>query len=228
MNEVNNIKVGKKKDIFWVSDPNILFTEPAFFPTEEMCLEEKMNSVTRTVLCLTLVGYICSQNTMLLLICVILLFSIFFMYKWEKRTNEGYSDIARAVMPFTGAELYQESTPQNPFGNVLGTDYIDNPGRNPAMSCSTEQEMAIINENVKTAVSQINYTQPDIADKIFTDLGDKFEFEQSMRCFNATANTQIPNDQQAFAEFCFGSMISCKEGNKFACARNLPRYGEGS
>jgi hypothetical protein len=34
----------------------------------------------------------------------------------------------------------------------------------------------------------------------------------------------IPNDQGAFAEFCYGSMISCKEGNNFACARNMSHY----
>jgi hypothetical protein len=45
-------------------------------------------------------------------------------------------------------------------------------------------------------------------------------FEQSMRQFYSTPSTQNPDDQQAFAEFCYGSMISCAEGNKFACARN--------
>jgi hypothetical protein len=49
-------------------------------------------------------------------------------------------------------------------------------------------------------------------------------FEQSLMPFNSNPNTTIPNDQQAFAEFCYGSMISCKEGNQFACARNLSRH----
>jgi 1-deoxy-D-xylulose-5-phosphate reductoisomerase len=45
-------------------------------------------------------------------------------------------------------------------------------------------------------------------------------FEQSMRQFYSNPATLTPDDQQAFAEFCYGSMISCAEGNKFACARN--------
>jgi hypothetical protein len=73
-------------------------------------------------------------------------------------------------------------------------------------------------------VADANPGQPDIVDKLFTDLGDKLVFEQSMQQFVSNPSTTIPNDQSAFAEFCYGNMISCKEGNEFACARNLERY----
>lgn len=45
-----------------------------------------------------------------------------------------------------------------------------------------------------------------------------------MRQFYSTANTTIPNDQGGFAEFCYGDMISAKEGNMFASVRNNPRH----
>ena len=70
----------------------------------------------------------------------------------------------------------------------------------------------------------LNPSQPDLADKLFRDLGEQYVFEQSLRPFYSTASSTIPNDQQAFAEFCYGSMVSCKEGNPFACARNLTRH----
>jgi len=60
--------------------------------------------------------------------------------------------------------------------------------------------------------------------RLFRDLGDNFDFDQSMRSFYATANTSIPNDQTAFADFLYGDMISCKEGNAFACSRENPRW----
>ena len=85
-----------------------------------------------------------------------------------------------------------------------------------------------MNDNIliqaKELVKNANPDQPDIADKLFKDLGEQLMFEQSLRPFHSTPNTTIPNDQGAFAEFCYGSMVSCKEGNSFACARNLPRY----
>ena len=47
-----------------------------------------------------------------------------------------------------------------------------------------------------------------------------------MQTFYATANTRVPNDQEGFANFCYGDMISSKEGNPLALERsNLPRMG---
>ena len=79
-------------------------------------------------------------------------------------------------------------------------------------------------ENAKQMVIDQNPGQPDIADKLFMDLGEQFQFEQSLQPFYSTSATTIPNDQAGFADFCYGSMVSCKEGNLFACARNLDRY----
>jgi hypothetical protein len=79
---------------------------------------------------------------------------------------------------------------------------------------------ADITEKAKQMVIANNPNNPDIADKLFKDLGDQYMFEQSMQSFYSTASTTIPNDQESFSEFCYGGMISCKEGNAFACARN--------
>jgi len=76
----------------------------------------------------------------------------------------------------------------------------------------------------KQFVADANPDHPDIADKLFKDAGSELMFEQSLRPFNSNPSTTIPNDQAGFAEFCYGSMVSCKEGNKFACARNLSRH----
>ena len=41
----------------------------------------------------------------------------------------------------------------------------------------------------------------ELEEKLFKDLGDNFSFDQSMRTWYATPNTQVPNDQKKFAEF---------------------------
>ena len=56
------------------------------------------------------------------------------------------------------------------------------------------------------------------------NLGDSFMFDKSMRAFHAMPNTRIPNDQGAFANFCYGNMPSCKEGDKDMCEKNNFRY----
>jgi hypothetical protein len=103
-------------------------------------------------------------------------------------------------------------------------DYDYNVNKKPAPPSYTENGSAEILAKAKQMVVNANPGQPNIANKLFTDLGDQIGFEQSMRPFHSTASTTIPNDQGAFADFCYGSMVSCKEGNMFACARNLPRY----
>jgi len=46
---------------------------------------------------------------------------------------------------------------------------------------------------------------------LFEDLGDNNDLEDSMHNWYATANTQIPNDQHAFAKFCYGDTAYCKD-----------------
>jgi hypothetical protein len=113
---------------------------------------------------------------------------------------------------------------ENPFQNVMLTDYDYNPNKKPAGPSYNEKVNRDILSQAKNIVQELNPDQPDIADKLFKDLGDQYVFEQSMQPFYSTASTTIPNDQGAFADFCYGSMVSCKEGNLFACARNLARH----
>jgi hypothetical protein len=45
-----------------------------------------------------------------------------------------------------------------------------------------------------------------------------------MRSFYTNPNTLVPNDQKAFAEFCYGNMKSCKDGDDVACINKNYRY----
>ena len=69
-------------------------------------------------------------------------------------------------------------------------------------------------------------TKNPYAKKLFEDLGDNLSFEHTMRSFHAMPNTTIPNAQKAFAEFCYGNMPSCKEGDVDACSKINRRIGE--
>lgn len=120
--------------------------------------------------------------------------------------------------------IFQKPSPSNPLGNVLVTDYIYNPNRKPAPPAYNESVAADIVVQAKEMVKNANPGNADLADKLFKDLGDQYMFEQSLQPFYSTASTTIPNDQASFSEFCYGSMISCKEGNAFACAKQNSRY----
>ena len=224
-----------------------------FFPTENMTYEQKLNAITRLILIMTVVGFVVSQNIRLLVVSVITLPAIYLYYVYqtkEMQKKEGKKvkfenfDTAPSSLsgPVTAAlgqtwqgslnpignidpsQVFEPPSAQNPFSNVMMTDYDYNPNRKPAAPSFNENINHDILGQAKQLVKNANPDQPDIADKLFKDLGDQLYFEQSLRPFNSNPSTTIPNDQGAFADFCFGGFISAKEGNSFALARNLARH----
>jgi hypothetical protein len=220
---------------FWIEDPNILFNTKylfEFFPVEPMSFEQKLNAITRLVLIMTLASFFYTHSMRLLFIGTISIFFIFMLYKAQAPPSkkEGLSlnpvsmNPASELYPLDTSNVFSEPTTTNPLSNVLVTDYIYNPQRKPAPPAYNENVSRSIVEQAKEMVQKAHPDIPDISDKLFKDLGDNMMFEQSLRPFYSTASTTIPNDQQSFSEFCYGSMVSCKEGNKFACAKQNSRY----
>ncbi len=219
---------------FWSDNPNILLNNEflfEFFPVENMAFEQKLNAISRTIVLLSLMTFFYTKSFRILFIGAISLFFIFMLHKSMKPATkqelEGFDITTPAKQLYTTTDVmnvFREPDSSNPFGNVLITDYVDNPQRKPAPPAFNENVNAEIIEKAKEFVRKANPDQPDITDKLFKDLGDEYVFEQSLRPFTSTASTTIPNDQQSFSEFCYGSMVSCKEGNAFACAKNVARY----
>ena len=242
-NDIDNEK--RKRYIpFWTEDPNILFNQKyifEFFPVDTMTYEQKLNTVSRTVIILTIIGFIITKNISTLLVGAVTLGAIYLLYfyhikeidkkeskKIVDELKEGFENPAITFLKNNNLQtdpgIFAESTPNNPFSNVLMTDYDFNPHKKPAPPAFNSVINNNILSNAKQLVRDINPDQPDIADKLFKDLGEELVFEQSMRQFVSNPSTTIPNDSTSFAEFCYGSMISAKEGNLFSAAKNLPRY----
>jgi hypothetical protein len=250
----NEVKDSKPVIPFWSNDPNILFQQQylfEFFPVESMSYEQKLNAISRSVILMTVIFFVISRSIRLLIIGAITLGAIYLLYyyKIKEKTKmdskklidtmkEGFASSANAssanVSPAIAYlkqhniaipdDVFDKPTSSNPFDNVLVTDYDYNPNKKPAPPAFNSNVNADILKHAKQLVSEANPDQPDIADKLFKDLGDQLVFEQSLRPFNSNPATTIPNDQKAFADFCYGSMISNKEGNTFAAARNLSHY----
>lgn len=239
--EINPDEIEKKKESiqniipFWSDDPNILLNNDflfEFFPVEKMSFEQKLNAISRTVILLTMITFFYTKSARILFIGAISVFFIFMLHKSKKVENdeikkkkEGFNegsprDDVDLIKSVDLSNVFREPDSSNPFGNVLVTDYIYDPKRKPAPPAFNQKVNDDIIEKAKDVVRKMNPDQPDITEKLFTDLGDQYVFEQSLRPFHSTASTTIPNDQQSFSEFCYGGMVSCKEGNAFACAKN--------
>jgi len=210
----------KRKQVipFWTKDPNILLQTPIeLFPTDVMTYEQKLNAVTRSILIISIISIIFTRSIRITIISVITIGAIALLYNRKEPFSPAVDLlIQQNVMP---TDVFLEPSPINPFGNVMLPDYDYNVNKKPAPPDNDD-----ILQHAKNLVTLSNPGQPDIADKLFHDLGDELVFEQSMRQFNSNPSTTIPNDQESFANFCYGSMVSCKEGNAFACARNLSRH----
>jgi hypothetical protein len=237
--ELFNIKTVNREVItpFWSSDPNVLFSQKyifEFFPTNDMSPNQQLNTITRLVIVLSTIAFLITRNNRILFTAMITIVAIYVYHKniqSPKTGEEGFDYLEKYINPTT--EVIQPSPPEqtfqspdstNPFSNVLLTDYDYNPLKKPAPPSFNENINNTILLQAKKMVNEANPEQPNISDKLFKGLGDELDFEQSLRPFHSNPSTTIPNDQQAFTDFCYGGMVSCKEGNLFACARNLSRH----
>lgn len=213
---------------FWYQDPNILFDTKfitEFFPLSSMTFNQKLNALSRTIVFSTIIIFAITRSLGTLLASFITLLSIYVLFSNQK---EGFDDFieeeeknpALDYIKDNNIEIpkdpFQHPSSKNPFGNTL---VADNVHRKPAPPITNIKVKNNILEQAKLLVQEANPGQPDITDKLFKNLNDQLGFEQSLRPFNTNPNSTIPNDQGAFAEFCYGSMNSCKSGNLFACAK---------
>jgi hypothetical protein len=195
-----------------------------------MDINDKLNAITRLVIILTLLGYLVTQRPKIIITGIVTLLAIGILQRAKilKITKEEF--VKAGKEGFTNPENYKmmkgnftEPSVNNPAMNVLLPQISDDPERKaaaPAYNPIVENE---INNATKKFVTS-NFDDPEIDNKLFKDLGDNYQFNNSMWNWYATPNTKIPNDQAGFADFCYGDMISCKENNGLACLQNMPPH----
>jgi len=212
---------------FWLYNPLVLFDKDEileFWPKKNMSLTRKMNSIARTIIILTLIGLLFTQSIKLLITSIITLVVLVVLYKtqYEKLQLENLKENAyrenfegRNADKFVDvfSDTFTTPTKKNPLMNVLMTDYTDNPKRKMAAPSYNKR----IAENINDKSIKKN--------KLYQDLGDNLAFEHQMRNFHSMPNTTIPNNQKGFAEFCYGNMPSCKDGDSEQCSKALRKVG---
>ena len=229
----------------WFKDPSILLNREyisEIWPSKSMDdYNQKANAIVRLVILLTLVGTFISKSPKFLVIGLITLGMIFIIYKerspvekegmdvgLKKKVEFSPAPVEKIVDPSTLDSLlkntYQEGTNKNPFGNVLLPEIKYNPERKPAPPSFSPEVAEDITTNTMKNVQQLNPGIKNTDKQLFGSMTDQFYLDQSNRIFNSTPNTRIPNDQGAFAEYLYGNMPSCKEGDGIQCVKDNYRY----
>jgi hypothetical protein len=232
---------------FWSNDPAILLNKDHIFelwPSSNMNYEQKLNAITRLVILLTVLGYIFTTSNNIIFIGFGMIVVIFILYRMQKQkitkellnSKEGFSGINNSTLsndetiitPDTlKGYLKSEFTKvnkKNPLGNVLLTEIVDDPTRKSAPPSFNTEVYEDINVTTKKMIQSLNPGIKNTNKQLYGDLGEQFEFDQSQRSFYSTPNTRIPNDQGAFANYLYGDMPSCRDGDAFACIQDNIRY----
>lgn len=208
-------------DEFWINNPKVLLNKQRIleiWPQSGYSMERKLNAITRIVLFLSLIGYMFTRSTKIIVSFVITVVAIVILYKTQKKDKiEGF-DLKNNMGPLTNnlklSNKNQNTAPteKNPFMNVLINEYVENPTR--------EKAMPVYNKNVHEEIKEIIKGDNK---KLYQNLGDNLSLEHSLRGFHTMPNTTIPNKQKDFAMFCYGNMKSCKDGDDLQCLKNNDR-----
>ena len=191
---------------FWADNPSILFDSryiTEIWIYSNMDTNQKLNAISRLVILLSLIGYVCFNRYIIFILGLILLGVIVIIQKSEKK--EGFSNV----------EDYQRITSNNPLQNLLLPEYKYDKEKAPLKPRYDKEVENSINENAKNFILQENKDNADIV-KLFSNLGDKFEFEQSMRPFYTNPVTSVGQTEYSdFLGFVFGELPSDKPLKKF-------------
>jgi hypothetical protein len=184
---------------FWIKEPTILFNNKYItqvWPYSYLTYDEKLNAMTRFVILLTFLGYILLQRIIIVVLGLIVIGSIVLLYKKD--------DIFESYYGINKQPIEQN----NPFGNVLMSDYKYNPNKEAVVNEYTPESEHQINTKIKDFIVQ-NNDNNDIGN-LFNNIGDQFTFEQNNRQFYTNPSTTIPNKQDDFLSFCYGTLPSEK------------------
>jgi hypothetical protein len=205
-------------DIFWLKDPKILvdmeqFKE--FWPAKKLSMARKLNAISRSVIIISLLAFLYKRNLKVIFSALATLGVIVILYKADKKNDkkkEAFDNPIKQNYYNVHRAEYQNPQEKNPFMNVLLTDCPDRKEALPSYEKDVEEDIYEVVKNNKFLSND---------PKLFCDLGDNMQFEQSMRQFYTTANTKTPNDQKAFAMWLYGNMPSCKD-DTIQCLKNAP------
>ena len=220
---------------FWSNDPTILFNKEYIFelwPTSSMCYEQKLNSISRLIILLTILGYILTMSKRVLVVGVLTLLLIFVLYNMRKQKltkdmlenfevqgnevtglfdNKPKSYVNPVTLDAVLRTEFKEGNKKNPFSNVLLTQINDDPERKaapPSFNVDVDED---ITKNVKRAVQMMNPGIKNTNKQLFGDLYQNFQLDNFLRPFNSCPNTRVCNDALSFGNFLYGNMPSAKE-----------------
>lgn len=180
----------------WIQDPNVLLEKPFdFFPDTLDSFNTKMNSIMRlSIYTSILLSLFYSDFRYLGIIIVtgIVIFGLNYNNEKHKESLENIKENARTV-----------PTKDNPMMNFTTADLL-----NTDDNGTIKEKPPIVDplkpENAKEITNRLH-------DDIYRDVTDVFDKKLNDRQFYTVPNTDIVNDRETWAKWCYNTPASCKE-----------------
>ncbi len=199
----------------WFKDLTSLFTKDnydKFFPSKDMTFAEQLNTLMRLSIYFSIVIFVLKTDANIFMIPLFVGVFTFIIYTVDTKNkiNEKlFLEDQSIKKDAKTKELCQKPSENNPFMNVLVSDYVNNPKRKKACD--------IRKSNVSKQVNEY------FDKNLYRSVSDIFNKEASDRQWITNPVTTIPNDQVEFARWCYESKPTCKEGNGNMCYVNTFR-----
>jgi len=176
-------------DNFWSRDWKILWNPKRlieFFPTKDMTYYEKLNSITRLSIYSGIVLSIYTEKLWPLYIPILTMAFTYILCKLDEY------NINIHTYTTSSTEECVKPSQDNPFMNITVDEYQSNPKRPPACDYVANREE----------------TENYFDHNLYKYVNDR---NNSQREFYTTPITTIPNDQDTFSKWLYGTPKTCKE-----------------
>ena len=220
---------------FWANNISVLINQEKlqhFSPTSSMSLENKLNSLVRLSLYISIISYVVNKNSNFIYYPLITMAITYLIYNnnnpnkenlqmnnttTTSNTDQNKNTTTKKPIPFQiGDGIIKskkdknlklvDSTPNNPLANILLTEYGTGQGRKPTIDINNPKSIQKMNDNLYK--------------NNFKDVNDIYNRNNSQRQFIRPPIQSIPNDRDTFMKWCYRRPVTCKEGNGAQCVAN--------
>ena len=199
---------------FWYDDFTVLYkTEnlTKFFPSKTLSFAEQLNASVRFSVYFSLLLFLYKGNSAVFYLPIIALLITYYLWKKqpvpELRFDEAFNGSA--------AVNHLKPTYDNPFMNPN----LVVPDPKTFLQKAKKQVKFDVNHHIDTKEDiQIKEQVEDKFDaRLYQSVSDVFNKENSQRQFYHVPSRTFPNDQTAFAKWCWGVDKTCKAGDSPEC-----------
>jgi len=193
------------KDTIWYKDP-IAFLMDAedalrILPNKSMTLIDQLNAAFRFALYFSVIVFILKRDVNVFFFAVFIALITILIHKHDQSINQNKKRVLEHLNIGESAGQRHCILPSknNPFMNVLGTDYTDFPNRPKACNPLMVKTQTAMRKNYELGTVK--------------NVDDIFGRNTGERQFYTTPITTIPSDQSSFANWLYGTQPTCKEKN---------------